>query len=1281
MKTRCKTWLAVLLAAALWPVATQAAFQLVENFELELGDLNGQNGWVANGGVVALDPDNPDNRVGAWVGGSGDRGSWLPATIANNTTGTLFFRLRVGSDNLDGPVLNWSVGMSDIALTGQGGFGDYQAQINQNRDTGNLFPGQVRSRNGDAFDTLADLNGGQWYNFWMVINNTANTYQVYIQGGQFPTQTLLQNPSGVSDFVFRNAATRPDTDLINLFIRMPGSHVESLHVDDFWLDPTGVNLTDPSTPEGAFVSGFSSSLAGFTYRLGDGTETMVNPDSIELRLNGDLVTPQISKVGPLTTVAYTPPNFFLPESSHIASLTFADTATPPVVQTIDRPFAIPYYGLIPASYALAAPPTVPGLVVTRVHQMEVARSPNVNSIPTAEMQLAGGMVDASGNPHPNIAEDAGPIPIGGASTGSFLWTPYVNWEQSAGAVVIGDNFNDTQPAGEPGTINGDYSNEYFPGVELVGSPADPDNFVMEIVAYVQLNAGLHRWGVNSDDGFKVTAGPGFPSPFGILLGQFDGGRGASDTIFDFVAEATGYYPIRLLYWEGSGGASCEWFSVDINTGRKILIGDTDYYPTAAYQAFRTGQGRARVSELRPSSGFVGTAPTGPVFVQITDGRTTALNARLFIDGEQVATGTKAGTVTTINYTPTTPWNFGSSHTGRIVYDESTIGEVAHEFTFQIRQFTVADLPANSFSIDAEHFDNNGQSLILTGANYDPAAYQGVGAVHNVDYFESGNEPSGLGLYRSAELNPNVPMGGPAGAAEQARPGGWTLNPTYNLGWTSSGEWLNYTRNIPAGIYTAMARLSHGDANANVGGDIRLVTAGVGTTTQTLGPILGQFAGPAPGGWGTGTLVPLRTAATFDAPTAHFKLPGGQVTVRFTKRNGDFHWFTLVPVTGAVPPVVQVISPDGHSVFRDAGRVQLRIEEFTTQVSESGINMTFDGQSVTPAFVKQGDIITVTYDHPGLLDIGREYPFSVTITDNATPPQVQTVQGVVLGHYMPASPAGMFLIEAEDFNTGGGNTVAAASTMPYLGNAYAGLSAVAGIDYQRTSVTNNFGIYRNADLDPAVPMSPNQGAVDDPVQVYDMVRAMDANRNVTWEMDVNFSLGWSGSHWFNYTRNIPNGTYQIWAAMSHGGGGALSATLDRVTGPANVPGAEQQREQLGVFSASTTTGWGNNRLVPLRDATSNAVKEVNLGGNTTLRYNWASGDWDYMMLVPTAITPPGLVVAIDLQPDGMLRIEWEGNGVLQSATSIPSVDWTNLPDTSPAVIEPPSTGNVFFRVRE
>jgi hypothetical protein len=920
MKTKLNTRLAILLSAALLPCCTQAAFQLLENFELELGDLNGQNGWVANGGVVALDPDNPDNRVGAWVGGSGDRGSWKAATIANNTTGTLFFRLRVGSDNLDGPVLNWSVGMSDIALTGQGGFGDYQAQINQNRDAGNDFPNQVRSRNAGAFDTLADLQGGQWYNFWMVINNAANTYRVYMQGGQLPTQTLLQNAGGVTDFVFRNAGTRPDTDLIYLFIRMPGSHVESLHVDDFWLDPTGVNLADPSTPPGAFVSGFSSSLTGFTYRLSDGTDTMVDPNSIELRLNGGVVTPQVSKAGPITTIAYTPAAFFPPESTHVASLTFGDTGTPPAVQVVERPFTIAYYGVIPASYALATPPTNPGWVVSRVHQIEAARGPgDGNSTANAEMQLADGMVDATGNPRPNIAEFPGPLNIGGDPSIDIWWTPYVNWERAGGQInatgAQPDNFNTVEPPGEPGTAAGAYSNYFTPGVEL-GSTAEPENYVVETVAYIQLAAGLHRWGVNSDDGFKVTVAPGQPSPLGITLGEFSGGRGATDTLFDFVVEQAGFYPIRLLYWQGGGGASAEWFSVDLATGQKILIGDTQYYPTRAYPAFRNGQGRARVSTLRPSSGFTGTQPTGPIFAQITDGRTTASNARLLINGQQVATGTKAGTVTTINYTPETPLALGTTFSGQIVYDESGQAEpITHNFTFTTRILQLVDLPADSFWIEAEDFDyGNGQSVPAASTMpYAGGAYQGLNPVLNVDYldtemgqFTDGAFTDGVSNYRGDSRTGANPIlsnisNETGGNLAMSRPGGFTMTTNYKIGWVGGADWWNYTRNIPAGNYRAMAAQSIDGGTGNLmTSTLHRVTSGAGTANQTTA-LLGTFRGTGSTGWSQNALIPLLTSNSEGAPAAILQLPGGPVTLRWQGGAGDLDWMVLIPTTD-LPPV-------------------------------------------------------------------------------------------------------------------------------------------------------------------------------------------------------------------------------------------------------------------------------------------------------------------------------------------------------------------------------------------
>jgi hypothetical protein len=162
------------------------------------------------------------------------------------------------------------------------------------------------------------------------------------------------------------------------------------------------------------------------------------------------------------------------------------------------------------------------------------------------------------------------------------------------------------------------------------------------------------------------------------------------------------------------------------------------------------------------------------------------------------------------------------------------------------------------------------------------------------------------------------------------------------------------------------------------------------------------------------------------------------------------------------------------VFRDT-TIRVEVQELTTQVQESGVTMTFDGEPVTPQFSRNGSTLTVTYDPPGLLDIGRSYPFSVTVADNATPPSSQTVSGTLVPHYLPASPSGMFLIEAEDFNTGGGNVEAAANTMPYLGNAYVWSlgSGEAPITCEwLTPVADNAGVYRSAELAPPVPMGAN-----------------------------------------------------------------------------------------------------------------------------------------------------------------------------------------------------------------
>ena len=111
----------------------------------------------------------------------------------------------------------------------------------------------------------------------------------------------------------------------------------------------------------------------------------------------------------------------------------------------------------------------------------------------------------------------------------------------------------------------------FPGLD---SP--PDSwFAGEGSLYLDLAPGYYRAGVNSDDGFQVNVLP----PEGVagapmVLGQFDGPRGAANTLFDFLVQKGGLYPFQIIYFQGSGFANCQFFSVtNFQTGGMVLIND------------------------------------------------------------------------------------------------------------------------------------------------------------------------------------------------------------------------------------------------------------------------------------------------------------------------------------------------------------------------------------------------------------------------------------------------------------------------------------------------------------------------------------------------------------------------------------------------------------------------------------------------------------------------------------------------------------------------------------
>lgn len=242
--------------------------------------------------------------------------------------------------------------------------------------------------------------------------------------------------------------------------------------------------------------------------------------------------------------------------------------------------------------------------------------------------------------------------------------------------------------------------------------------------------------------------------------------------------------------------------------------------------------------------------------------------------------------------------------------------------------TPADLPTNSFVIEAEDFDfGAGQSKPEASVMpYLGGAYQGLSASSEVDYHRDFNEPSG-DEYRLGET-PNVPMMLTGTEAQRQRPG-YEVTTNFRIGWNTEGLWCNYTRTLPAGRYTAYAACSSGEAGNPVGGRLALVTQGKGTSSQTLIE-LGTMVTPGSGIWGNNSLAPLKTAA--GDPT-EFSLPGGPVTLRFTSVYGDFDYFVLVPTLlapqFAVPPSNQVAMVGGSVAFEAqvTGTLPLRYQWF------------------------------------------------------------------------------------------------------------------------------------------------------------------------------------------------------------------------------------------------------------------------------------------------------------------------------------------------------------------
>lgn len=301
-------------------------------------------------------------------------------------------------------------------------------------------------------------------------------------------------------------------------------------------------------------------------------DTSVLSGSLQLEVNGLNVTSMstVTDTADGVTARHAPSSFFVPGSHNNVRVTFQHVGPggdPPQLDAqFEYGFDVRSIPALPPDYAgTAGSGRDPGFNVRNSMAPGATGIVFTNTTARAEVQLAGQLKYPNGDPVLNEINQT-PFPA------SFVETNTINYarDPSAAAGRFGDD-------------------ALFPGgsVETV-----PNNIALEATAYLELKAGLNRFGVRSDDGFRLTAGKTLEDQ-DIVLGSYEGIRGDQvPTEFEFLVYKDGVYAMRLVYYDGGGGASLEWYAIyddtvsPDNLDGRVLVNGPDNNGVVRVPAFR-----------------------------------------------------------------------------------------------------------------------------------------------------------------------------------------------------------------------------------------------------------------------------------------------------------------------------------------------------------------------------------------------------------------------------------------------------------------------------------------------------------------------------------------------------------------------------------------------------------------------------------------------------------------------------------------------------------------------
>jgi len=510
--------------------------------------------------------------------------------------------------------------------------------------------------------------------------------------------------------------------------------------------------------------------------------------------------------------------------------------------------------------------------------------------------------------------------------------------------------------------------------------------------------------VNSDDGFLVTIGGANPrDAFATQLGVFNGGRGTAVTSFDFKITEGGFYPVRLLWWEGGGGADVEFY--EIRGGQNILINDPDPAKDAvkAYQVPKAALSALTVTSVSPGVGATGASSQPLVQVNLQNGTTTldTASVQMTFDGNPVQATVTPGAngAVAITYLNPTVLQPGSTHNVSLTYKDNTGASRTTSWSFTTGNFvslTAADsvpessvdkskpgfnvfvhqaLPETGFANDTARGEAQLRGYLINPATGQP--YENVASPAN------GIDPDVI------NWNQDAPDGAQAGnfGAEEPIPG---------IG-------ANGTDNIAAEI-TAVLQLPAGLTTLVVNSDDGFrVTAGQNPAAANATE-LGVFSGGR-GAADTAFQVSVPTAGFYPIRLIWYE-GGGGANVEFFSITPTGQRILVNDLTNpnaikafretSVPrgPILDLVRPTGTAA-KDA-TITVGLRNQTTSVDQGSITFTFNGAAVTPTKSVSGPVTVLTFDPPGNQAAGSTNKYSVSFRDSAGAQQTYNFEYVTSG---------------------------------------------------------------------------------------------------------------------------------------------------------------------------------------------------------------------------------------------------------------------------------------------